>query len=107
MRHSRLLDSFLVSHFIPFLPLEPRHVRQCINAQLAARGFAPDDTITDDVIEELQFYGPGNTDVFAIKGCKSVVEKLNLVTFMRYGYTENFVITAEHGGNGKKGELRR
>ncbi|XP_072015358.1 torsin-1A-like [Amphiura filiformis] len=90
MQHSRLLDSYLVSHFIPFLPLEIRHVRQCVNTELKARGFSQDESITEAVIEELQFYGPSrDAEIFALKGCKNVVEKLNLVTYEKFGYTEN------------------
>ena len=90
MQHSRLLDSYLVSHFVPFLPLELKHVRQCINAEIYARGFGLDESLTEAVVKELQFYGPTeDAEIFALKGCKNVVEKLDLVTYEKYGYTEN------------------
>lgn len=82
---ARLIDKYLISHFIPFLPLETSHVRNCIISELLshhARSDASTSTkdIVDEVVRELQFW-PKGLELFATKGCKSVAEKLNLALF--------------------------
>ncbi|KAJ8050449.1 Torsin-1A [Holothuria leucospilota] len=73
----RLVDRHLISHLVPFLPLERRHVRKCIEAELTNRLIQSDSKIIDDVIAELLFEGTDN--IFSSKGCKNVAEKLSFV----------------------------
>jgi hypothetical protein len=35
---SETIENFLIDHYIPFLPLEEGHVRQCIEAEFRHRG---------------------------------------------------------------------
>ena len=71
-----------MSHFLPFLPLEKRHVRECIQALLRQKP-VPErsyEKIIDEVIEDLQFQ-PEGTEQYATKGCKNAVEKVNRVLY--------------------------
>lgn len=34
LKKSRLIDSHIIDHYVPFLPLEKIHVLQCIDAEL-------------------------------------------------------------------------
>lgn len=34
LKKSRLIDSHIIDHYVPFLPLEKKHVKQCIEAEL-------------------------------------------------------------------------
>lgn len=34
LKKSRLIDSHVIDHYVPFLPLEKMHVKQCIEAEL-------------------------------------------------------------------------
>lgn len=34
LKKSHLIDSHIIDHYIPFLPLEKKHVMQCIEAEL-------------------------------------------------------------------------
>lgn len=34
LKKSHLIDSHIIDHYIPFLPLEKTHVMQCIEAEL-------------------------------------------------------------------------
>jgi len=36
LKKSALIDSHVIDHYIPFLPLEKVHVEQCIEAELKA-----------------------------------------------------------------------
>lgn len=31
---SQMIDSHIIDHYVPFLPLEKKHVEQCIEAEL-------------------------------------------------------------------------
>ncbi|XP_072020426.1 torsin-1A-like [Amphiura filiformis] len=83
-RHSRLMDSHLIGHYIPFLPLEREHVELCIEEEIIKMGLPPlsEETVAK-VIDELQFR-PEDTQRFAVKGCKNVREKLNLYVYKQH-----------------------
>eukprot|EP00057_Strongylocentrotus_purpuratus_P000719 XP_001181741.2 PREDICTED: torsin-1A [Strongylocentrotus purpuratus] len=75
-KKARIINSHLVSHFIPFFPLEASHVRQCIQAEFKDRGYESNSLSEDEVLAELQFDG-----VFSVKGCKNVAEKVSIILF--------------------------
>lgn len=74
--HSSLIDKNLVDFFVPFLPLEYKHVVQCALAEMEARDLEPDQSIADQVAKDL-IYFPKTERVFSVKGCKTIVSKLN------------------------------
>ncbi|XP_063966281.1 torsin-1A-like [Lytechinus pictus] len=78
---ARIIGSHLVSHYVPFLPLESYHVRQCIGVQFESHGYRSTPALEDEVLAELQFDGPQGSRVFAVKGCKNVAEKVNIVLY--------------------------
>ncbi|XP_071501965.1 torsin-1A-like [Diadema antillarum] len=97
---ARLIDKYLISHFVPFLPLEAGHVRQCIQTELKKEGFIPKvdaETLIEEVLQKLQFW-PKDMEIFATKGCKSVVEKLNLSLYRLH--TKKRTIEASAHSNG-------
>ncbi|KAG7215341.1 hypothetical protein INR49_022578 [Caranx melampygus] len=73
--HSTLIDSNLVDYFVPFLPLEYRHVLQCVNAEMKVRGLLPNQEVADKLAKELMYY-PKDEKVFAASGCKTIEKKL-------------------------------
>lgn len=74
--HSSLIDRNLIDYFVPFLPLEYRHVKMCIRAEMQARGHVPDEDIITRVADEMTFF-PKDERVFSDKGCKTVFTKLD------------------------------
>lgn len=78
---SHLLDHHLVDHFIPFLPLELRHVRQCVLAEMANLNMTVDrhPELADTVARDMPYF-PSEEKIFSVKGCKSVRQKLMLNT---------------------------
>ncbi|XP_049630021.1 torsin-1A [Suncus etruscus] len=74
--HSSLIDRNLIDYFVPFLPLEYRHVKMCIRAEMQARGHVPDEDIVTRVADEMTFF-PKDERVFSDKGCKTVFTKLD------------------------------
>ncbi|XP_036385067.1 torsin family 1 isoform X1 [Megalops cyprinoides] len=77
--HTSLIDKNLVDFFIPFLPLERRHIRACALAEMAAQGLPLDEEIAGRVADEM-IYSPKAERVFASKGCKTTRSKLDYYT---------------------------
>ncbi|XP_073731610.1 torsin-1A [Misgurnus anguillicaudatus] len=78
---SHLIDHHLIDHFIPFLPLEMRHVRQCVLAEMANLNMAVDcyPELADTVARDIPYF-PSKEKIYSVKGCKSVRQKLMLYT---------------------------
>ncbi|XP_056305565.1 torsin-1A-like [Danio aesculapii] len=73
--HSSLIDHHLIDHFIPFLPLELKHVLQCVLAEMEHLEIPKNDDLADKVARDMPFF-PVEERIFAVKGCKSVRQKL-------------------------------
>lgn len=74
-----MIDKNLVDFFVPFLPLEYKHVVQCAMAEMKARGVEPDQNVADQVARDLVYF-PKAERVFAVKGCKTIESKLDYYT---------------------------
>jgi len=79
LQHASIIDRSLIDVYVPFLPLEKAHVRQCVNKELDVRGVEKTrlpSNFADQVVAELSFW-PTDTKVFAAAGCKRVVQKVD------------------------------
>ncbi|KAM5145341.1 torsin-1B [Mantella aurantiaca] len=76
--HSSLIDKNLIDFYVPFLPLEYKHVKQCALAELRHRGLMEDEELASRVAREMTYF-PKDTRRFSDKGCKTVTTKLNLL----------------------------
>lgn len=87
--HTPLIEEDLISFFVPFLPLERRHVRQCIERELQR---ILDEEIeqyrintkafVDEVLGHIEFVSTKSkkfTFEYARYGCKSVIQKTNTI----------------------------
>lgn len=74
--HTSLIDKNLVDFFVPFLPLEYRHVVQCVLAEMEAKDLEPKKSVAEQVARDL-VYSPKSERVFAVKGCKTIGSKLD------------------------------
>ncbi|XP_029468120.1 torsin-1A-like isoform X2 [Rhinatrema bivittatum] len=74
--HSSLIDKNLIDYFVPFLPLEYRHVKMCVAAELQARRYVADPEIISRVAEEMTYF-PKAEKIYSDKGCKTVAAKLD------------------------------
>ncbi|XP_072020423.1 torsin-1A-like [Amphiura filiformis] len=78
---SRLMDSHLIGHYIPFLPLEREHVELCIEEEGIKMGLPPlSEEMMYKVVENIEFW-PEDTQRFAVKGCKNARDKLKLYAY--------------------------
>ncbi|XP_023999394.1 torsin-1A-like [Salvelinus sp. IW2-2015] len=77
--HTSLMDKNLVDFFVPFLPLEFRHVRLCGMAEMAAKGLKPDQDVVDQMARDLVYF-PMSEKIFSVQGCKTIGSKLDYYT---------------------------
>uniref|UniRef100_A0A7N6ADX5 Torsin n=1 Tax=Anabas testudineus TaxID=64144 RepID=A0A7N6ADX5_ANATE len=80
--HASLIDKNLVDFFVPFLPLEYSHVVQCALAEMKARRRKPDWDVAVKLVKVVKdlVYFPKTERVFSVKGCKTIVSKLDYYT---------------------------
>lgn len=77
--HTSLIDKNLVDFFVPFLPLEYRHVLLCGMAEMSAKGLKPDQDVVDQMARDLVYF-PKSEKIFSGKGCKTIGGKLDYYT---------------------------
>ncbi|XP_029371801.1 torsin-1A-like [Echeneis naucrates] len=68
---SSLIERTLVDYFIPFLPKERKHVKQCIRALMKDRGQQPDEDVVEKFANML-VYIPKSEGAFSVNGCKTI-----------------------------------
>lgn len=73
---SQLMSGHLVDFFVPFLPLEYRHVKLCARDAYVARGLEPDEATLDEVAKAM-LYVPKEERLFSAQGCKSIPQRIN------------------------------
>lgn len=64
-------DGVLVDAVVPFMPLEARHVVQCIKAEVATRNLSVQPGFTQTVLDHLQFF-PADSKQFSKTGCRRI-----------------------------------
>ncbi|KAL6733946.1 hypothetical protein Aduo_004538 [Ancylostoma duodenale] len=75
-----LISSHLIDHFVPFLPLERRHIYSCTVFYLKSQGredLAKDDELVQRIVDSLQYF-PKGKEVFSSSGCKRIAAKADL-----------------------------
>ena len=85
MQHSSLILQDLITAYVPFLPLERTHVKECIkDALIRKRYYKSKEAIKRGKVEEIAdelAYVPEGILLFAANGCKRVDQKIDLVMF--------------------------
>lgn len=85
--HSSLIDRNLIDYFVPFLPLEHKHVKMCVRAEMKARGHAVDEKVVEAVADEMTYF-PKEAKIYSDKGCKTVQAKLDIHEDIAVKYTK-------------------
>ncbi|XP_066450849.1 torsin-3A [Eleutherodactylus coqui] len=68
----------LINEFVPFLPLERRHVKLCARDAIEARGLPYNERALESVMQELLFV-PQEEKIFSAQGCKQVGQRINFM----------------------------
>ncbi|KFU90618.1 Torsin-1A, partial [Chaetura pelagica] len=74
--HSTLIDKNLIDYFVPFLPLEYKHVKMCVRVEIESRGYTVDEDILSRIADEMTYF-PREERIYSDKGCKTVDAKLD------------------------------
>ncbi|XP_051003592.1 torsin-3A [Acomys russatus] len=75
---SRLVKENLIDLFIPFLPLEYRHVRLCVRDAFLGQDLPYTEEALDE-IAKMVTYVPKEERLFSSQGCKSISQRINLI----------------------------
>ena len=83
MKYATLVTSHLISHYIPFLPLERSHVDQCTDAYLnevEKKKYVSTSNrkrIKDVIYKSLEWWPP-ELRLYSASGCKQVANKVDI-----------------------------
>ncbi|XP_053195736.1 torsin-1A-like [Scomber japonicus] len=73
--HSSLIEQNMVDFFIPFLPLEYKHVVQCVMAQMEVEGLEPNQEVAHKLATDFEYFLKIEK-VFCVSGCKKISNRL-------------------------------
>ncbi|XP_042686738.1 torsin-1A-like [Centrocercus urophasianus] len=76
---SQLIQKNLIDYFIPFLPLEYKHVKQCVREELRAQGHPEEEDLITEIASAMADY-PSEERLYSRKGCKTVASRVALST---------------------------
>ena len=79
LHRSSVIDKHLVDWYVPFLPLERKHVANCVIAEAHQQNTTivlKKDEI-DAILNELVFF-PNDVQVYSATGCKTVSPKVDI-----------------------------
>ncbi|XP_008547318.1 torsin-1A [Microplitis demolitor] len=80
LHRSDTISTSLIDHYVPFLPLEKQHVRQCIKAAFKLRDILPSEEQIDEAMSHVTF-GDKPFDLYAKNGCKRVDQKVASIAY--------------------------
>lgn len=75
--HSEIVKKNYIDIFVPFLPLEKKHVKQCVIRELQKRKLPYQEDIVEKIASQMQYEPPG-LEVYSVSGCKNVPYKVDL-----------------------------
>lgn len=78
--HSDTIDTNLIDHYVPFLPLEEIHIKQCLIKAFKSRDVTP----TEDHVKfgmSYVVFGPSPHNLYAISGCKRLEQKVASIIY--------------------------
>lgn len=78
LKMSELISTHLVDHFVPFLPLERKHILLCIRDYMLLQNFEATDERIMAIADSLQYF-PKSSAIYSSSGCKRVAQKVDLL----------------------------
>lgn len=72
---SDLIQQELVDIYVPFLPLEKKHVQSCLRDYLKEGNYTIDEKVVELISEDLDYFPP-DRPMFSTSGCKRIREKV-------------------------------
>ena len=82
MYHSDIIYKHMITAYVPFLPMERRHIKECIKDVLVAQNYYKRKDIPEEDVRKIANqlnYFPADEEIFSVTGCKRVPEKVSYV----------------------------
>ncbi|XP_047123967.1 torsin-1A isoform X2 [Hydra vulgaris] len=76
---SIIIKNSLIDFYVPFLPLEREHVKQCAKAELERNNFEYEASTLDDIADEMHYF-PNKEQWFSSTGCKTIAKKVGILS---------------------------
>ncbi|KAL3090900.1 hypothetical protein niasHS_007275 [Heterodera schachtii] len=78
LKSSRLINKHLIDYFVPFLPLERRHVTMCFKDYLRSLNVNYTPEQLERLTDSISFF-PREAPIYASAGCKQVVQRTDFI----------------------------
>ena len=75
---SKLTDHHLIDFFVPFLPMERKHVKMCVEAEMKKQRKPIRKDVVDMIANELDYF-PNKEQLFSTSGCKKVEKRVQVL----------------------------
>lgn len=74
LQESKTIEHAVIDFYIPFLPLERKHVEQCIRAEYRHHGWG---NVADDLVKEvMEYIAFDKSQWYSLSGCKTITKKV-------------------------------
>ncbi|XP_065657487.1 torsin-1B isoform X4 [Hydra vulgaris] len=73
---SNIIKRALINVYVPFLPLERKHVKQCAEADIKNKNYSFKNSTLEAIADELHYF-PDEKPWFSATGCKTVAKKVD------------------------------
>lgn len=80
--HSDTIQTSVIDHYVPFLPLEEVHVRKCLERAFTERGVIPKEEMIEEALSYLTF-GPEPYNLYSMAGCKRIEQKVATIVYRK------------------------
>ena len=77
LHQSSVIGSSLIDVYVPFLPLERRHIKLCVEKEASDRNLSLTDLGLTNILDSLTYW-PADPGLFSTSGCKRVASQLNV-----------------------------
>uniref|UniRef100_A0A183CH84 Torsin-1B n=1 Tax=Globodera pallida TaxID=36090 RepID=A0A183CH84_GLOPA len=78
LKSSRLINKHLIDYFVPFLPLERKHVVMCFKDYLRSLNVNYTPEQLERLVDSISYF-PRETPIYASAGCKQVVQRTDFM----------------------------
>jgi len=77
--HSGLINKSLIDVYVPFLPMEKKHVRLCVENEFKKHNYTPKDkeTAISTIVDGFVYF-PEDVKLYSITGCKRISQRVGL-----------------------------
>lgn len=77
---SDTIQTNVIDHYVPFLPLEEVHVRKCLKKAFSQRGVIANKEQIEEALSHLTF-GPEPYNLYSMAGCKRIEQKVAAIVY--------------------------